>query len=101
MNWLFKHAPRDRVGRMAKPKLMGYEQVAARAGVSLLTLRNSYMVKARAHRRAGTPRPGDLPEPDVTAGASPAWFPETIEAWLARRPGQGKGGGYPTQHRNE
>lgn len=32
---------------------------------------------------------GRLPEPDVTLGVSPGWHVSTIEAWQARRPGQG------------
>jgi predicted DNA-binding transcriptional regulator AlpA len=31
---------------------------------------------------------GDFPEPDATFGRSPAWLPETIDAWQANRPGR-------------
>lgn len=79
---------------MAKSKYMGYREIAERTGVSALTLRNSYMTRARRNRRNGTPKPGDLPEPDITIGLSPGWLPETVEAWIAARPGQGAGGGH-------
>ena len=36
---------------------------------------------------------GGFPEPDNRFGQSPVWLPETIDAWKAARPGQGKGGG--------
>lgn len=77
---------------MAKPKLWGYVEVADRAGITLKMTR-TYLARARKNRRDGAPRPGDMPEPDVTVGISPAWSPETIEKWLRNRPGQGFGGG--------
>lgn len=49
--------------------------------------------RSEQNRRAGRPRPGDMPPPDGRVGNSPVWEPETIEAWIARRPGQGAGGG--------
>ncbi|QAY16205.1 MerR-like helix-turn-helix DNA binding domain protein [Arthrobacter phage Sonali] len=80
------------IGVMSKPKLMGYQEVAERIGVDIRAVR-TYLAKARAHRAAGAPRPGDLPEPDFTIGKSPAWEARTIEAWLKKRPGRGAGGG--------
>lgn len=32
---------------------------------------------------------GQLPAADTTFGRSPAWRPQTIRDWAARRPGQG------------
>lgn len=58
--------------------------VAALLGVSVATV-HTYRSK------------GSLPEPDARFGQTPAWLPETIAAWKAERPGQGKGGGRPTK----
>lgn len=77
-------------GVMSKPKLLGYAEVSARLGVEIRAVR-TYLAKARAHRAAGDPRPGDMPEPDLTVGRSPAWLESTIVAWEKRRPGQGVG----------
>ncbi|NEG96850.1 hypothetical protein GFD17_08835 [Bifidobacterium sp. SMB2] len=41
-----------------------------------------------------------LPEPDVLVGRTKGWKPETIDAWLANRPGQGVGGGRPRKDRD-
>ena len=32
---------------------------------------------------------GQMPQPDLRLGSAPVWHRETIEAWLASRPGQG------------
>lgn len=77
---------------MSIPKLLGYEELSALTGVKVRALR-TYLAKSRAHRAEGNPRPGDLPEPDLTIGKSPVWNVATVEAWLAARPGQGRGGG--------
>lgn len=77
---------------MSKPKLLGYEEVATRIGVEIRAVR-TYLAKARAHRAAGNPRPGDLPEPDLVIGKSPAWYEATIVKWEKHRPGRGAGGG--------
>ena len=50
--------------------------VAALADVTPATLRR---YKSR----------GYLPAPDVQLGRSPGWRRETIDAWLAARPGRG------------
>jgi len=31
---------------------------------------------------------GQLPAPDVMVGRTPGWLPETVDAWLAARPGR-------------
>ncbi len=31
---------------------------------------------------------GVFPPPDVTLGQSPGWYPQTIDAWQASRPGR-------------
>jgi predicted DNA-binding transcriptional regulator AlpA len=36
-----------------------------------------------------------FPAPDIVLGQSPGWLPETIDAWVARRPGHGFRGGRP------
>lgn len=74
-------------------------EAAALAGVAYATMRY-YLQQARAHRAAGKPRPGDLPEPDRYFGRSPAWRRSTITTWLDNRPGQGAGGGRPWPKRD-
>ena len=74
-------------------------EVAKLVGVTYNTAR-FYLQQARANRRSGTSKPGDMPEPDRIFGRSPAWRRSTIEAWLASRPGQGAGGGRPWPSRN-
>lgn len=55
-----------------------------------------YHTRAKRNRTAGTPRPGDLPEPDERFGNTPVWHVDTIERWRTQqRPGQGAGGGRP------
>lgn len=75
-------------------------EVAKMIGVTYNTAR-FYLQQARANRRAGTPRPGDMPEPDRVFGRSPAWRRSTIQAWLDSRPGQGVGGGRPWPPRGD
>jgi hypothetical protein len=77
---------------MAKPRteLIGYAELAEMLDTTVPTVR-TYLAKARKHRRDGTPRPGDLPEPDTTVGLSPVWRPQTIARWLEERPGAGNG----------
>ena len=36
-----------------------------------------------------------FPVPDVMLGQSAGWWPSTIDAWQATRPGRGAGGGRP------
>jgi predicted DNA-binding transcriptional regulator AlpA len=75
------------------PYLDSFE-VAKMLGVAYNTVRY-YLQQARANRHAGTPKPGDLPEPDRFFGRSPVWRRSTIEAWVPLRPGKGVGGGRP------
>lgn len=75
-------------------KILTLSDVARRAGVSDVTAQN-YHHAATRRRRDGASRPGDLPPPDEVISRSPVWLPETIDTWLANRPGQGKGGGRP------
>jgi predicted DNA-binding transcriptional regulator AlpA len=56
--------------------------VASRIGVTADTV-SSYRAR------------GYLPQPDIMLGRSPGWLPETIEAWIAARPGKGAGAGRP------
>jgi hypothetical protein len=69
-------------------KLYG-EQAAARAHVAFATWRR-YCSESPGRRR-------QAPEPDGTdvdrGHARPYWYPQTIDAWLADRPGRGVGGG--------
>jgi predicted DNA-binding transcriptional regulator AlpA len=62
-------------------------EVAQMIGVTYHTVR-FYLQQARANRKAGTPKPADLPEPDRVFGRAPAWRRSTIEAWVATRPGK-------------
>ncbi|QGJ93545.1 helix-turn-helix DNA binding protein [Arthrobacter phage Mufasa8] len=89
MNGLVAAGGRRYHGVMAKPKLLGYEQVAERIGVDIRAVR-TYLAKARQHRAEGNPRPGDMPEPDLVIGLSPAWFESTIARWEKKRPGRGR-----------
>ena len=77
-------------GVMVKPKLLGYAEVAERIGVDVRAVR-TYLAKARAHRAEGTSTKGDLPEPDLIIGKSPAWHEATIARWEKNRPGRGSG----------
>lgn len=72
--------------------------IARVIGVGIDSMR-VYHQRASRNRRAGTTRPGDLPEPDETFGRSPVWSDETISAWIASRPGRGAGGGRPPRGR--
>ena len=67
---------------------MDLEDVAERIGVTLLSAR-LYHNQATRRRREGTTLPRDLPEPDSVVGRSPHWKKDTIEEWIARRPGKG------------
>lgn len=76
-------------------RLLDYEQLAEYLGIGIESAR-AYNARATHHRRLaakhGDPnyvRPGDLPEPDLYVGQSPAWFESTIEKWNAARPGRG------------
>jgi predicted DNA-binding transcriptional regulator AlpA len=70
------------------PEYLDVKAVADLLGVKPQT------VRAYKHR-------GDagFPEPDLVITGHPAWRRETIEAWIARRPGQGIGGGRPKGRR--
>lgn len=81
--------------RTAKPqplKVLTLPDIAAEIGVGVDSIR-VYHQRAARNRRAGAPRPGDLPEPDQIIGRSPVWHEKTIENWISRRPGRGAGGG--------
>lgn len=86
---------------MKTPTYIDLRTAAGRTGINYRTLRN-YHHRAERHRRLAEQendpsyiRPGDLPKPDDKFGRSPVWYPQTIDNWLANRPGQGKGGGRP------
>lgn len=64
-------------------------QVAARLGITQATLR-SYLCRARAERAAGRDRFSLMPEPDGRhADGAWWWYPATVDAWSAVRPGPG------------
>lgn len=67
---------------------MDARAIAERLGVSLATV---YSYRKR----------GFLPEPDLMVGRSPAWRSETVEQWIATRPGRGVGGGRPRKECDE
>jgi hypothetical protein len=77
---------------------MDLAAIAERLGITVGSAR-TYHGRAEQRRRAGKPRPGDLPPPDGRVGNSPIWDAVTIEAWIARRPGQGYGAGRPPKRR--
>lgn len=75
----------------------GYQQVADYLDVKQRTVK-VYRERALRHRRDGNASPGDLPDPDGSAGAHRGqwWYPKTIIKWdRDDRPGQGIGGGRP------
>lgn len=65
-------------------ELVSLEEIAAMIGVQANTM-HVYMRRARVNRDAGTPRPEDLPEPDLRTPRSPMWLRETVKDWIARR----------------
>ena len=75
--------------RVPRTDYLGIEQVAAALGITIDSAR-TYHTRAQRNRREGTPKPGDLPPPDVVFGRSPAWLPSTIDRHLNTRPGQGR-----------
>ena len=72
--------------------LLTLADIAEEIGVTVDSIR-VYHQRATKNRRAGTERPGDLPEPDDVFGRSPVWHRSTIRRWIDRRPGRGAGGG--------
>ena len=68
---------------------LGSAQVATRLGITVSTLRGS-LCRARQERAAGRGRFSLMPEPD---GRNPDgswwWYPATVDAWSAVRPGPG------------
>ncbi|AWN03710.1 excisionase [Gordonia phage Jace] len=78
--------------RVTRTKFLDLAGVARLVGVSEGSIR-TYHTRATANRKAGTPKPGDLPEPDEIFGRSPVWKQTTIERFMRNRPGRGAGGG--------
>lgn len=71
-------------------QLLDTAAVAARVGLGVQTIR-IYLKRTRALVAEDLPvRPQDFPLPDRVIGRSPAWFPSTIDRWLASRPGSGR-----------
>ena len=86
---------------MTMPMFWGLREVARYAGVTYNSAR-TYHGRAEINRRAGDPKPGDLPPPDARFGNSPVWRPETIVRWYTiQRPGRGAGGGRPPRKSQE
>ena len=88
--------PGGNLAGMAGTKYLDLAGVADALGVSVGSAR-TYHTRASANRRAGEPKPGDLPAPDNTFGRSPVWKQTTIDRFLATRPGRGAGGGRPVK----
>ncbi|QTF82167.1 helix-turn-helix DNA binding domain protein [Arthrobacter phage Prairie] len=63
---------------------LSYDEIAALVGVSADTIR-TYQKRAVANRRAGAPRPTDLPEPRRRVGQSPLWDGDEISEWIKAR----------------
>ena len=74
--------------------LVDLATIAEMLGVTVGSAR-TYNQRARVNRRNRTPKPGDLPAADTYLGGSPCWRRQTIEHWIATRPGRGAGGGRP------
>ena len=58
---------------MVMIRALGVNEVAERTGLSPNTVKAYSQV------------PGRMPQPDVMIGRVKGWFPDTIDAWLARR----------------
>ncbi|MDG9703797.1 AlpA family transcriptional regulator [Streptomyces sp. DH37] len=84
---------------MTRPKYLDLHAVAELTGLTYPTVRG-YHNKAAIRRRDGTSRPGDFPPPDDVFSRVPLWLPDTIETWMANRPGRGTGGGRPRKNPN-
>ncbi|MFT4299309.1 MAG: hypothetical protein QM597_06725 [Aeromicrobium sp.] len=54
-------------------RYLSYSDIAARLGITTGGLGSA-----------------DLPEPDALIGRARGWLPETIETWVANRPGRGR-----------
>ncbi|WBF79039.1 helix-turn-helix DNA binding domain protein [Arthrobacter phage Bolt007] len=63
---------------------LSYEEIAVLVGVTADTIR-TYQKRAVANRKAGAPRPTDLPEPKRRVGQSPLWDGDAIAAWIEAR----------------
>lgn len=50
------------------------------------TSAREYHFRATRNRKAGDPRPGDLPEPDYRFGQSPVWRERTLRRWIRQSP---------------
>lgn len=64
--------------------------IAQLAGITPESAR-TYHKRATRNRLQENPRPGDLPEPDVTVGtrkqaSKPGWARATVDEWLEGRP---------------
>lgn len=77
-------ATTDTVVRVTRTDLLDLAAVAELAGITPDSAR-TYHTRATANRRKGTPKPGDLPPPDITIANRPAWQRDTIEKWLTQR----------------
>ncbi|MGD9622360.1 MAG: hypothetical protein AB7G47_20245 [Mycolicibacterium sp.] len=75
-------------------RLLTLRDIATRMGWTPKTASNM-QYRANRNRANGTPRPGDLPEPDQLYSGRPVWHIDTITAWETSRPGPGAGGGRP------
>ncbi|MEU6033988.1 hypothetical protein ABZ801_01120 [Actinomadura sp. NPDC047616] len=85
--------PRDRE-EIPDDTLINLSVWAALQGVKKATV-DSNRVRSEARRRAGEPKPGDMPPCDRTINKSPMWRMSTYRAWAASRPGKGAGAGRP------
>lgn len=69
------------------PAVLDLDAVADLLGIAQDSAR-TYHTRATRNRKAGTPKPGDLPAPDYIIGGRPGWMLQTLETW--ERPGQQK-----------
>ena len=77
--------------------LIGPAVWAVLQGVQLSTVYRSTGL-ANKRRAAGTPKPGDMPEPAKMAGQTPLWTVSAYREWEVSRPGRGAGSGRPRKH---
>jgi hypothetical protein len=80
-SYLLGHAAEQGVGAV-----MTVEDIAETLGVQVGSVRQ-YLTR------------GEAPAPDGYLGRTPWWRPETVDAWLTSRPGQGAGGGRPRKEK--
>lgn len=80
-------------------ELVSVADIAAEHALAESTVR-TMNGQAAQRRRAGMPRPWDLPAPADRIGNSPLFDRQAVKAAFDQRPGRGAGGGRPRKMRS-